>query len=233
MRIMTFNIQHCALHLEEKRISFPPFGDFIRESGARIVGLNEVRGRGSREDYQAQTEALSKESGMAHSFFAPAIMVGGSNPYGNAILSSSPFVSLENIPIPDPSPRRFSDYYESRCILKAVTHDGLTVLVTHFGLNADEAESAVKTVLEHIEDSRCVLMGDFNLTPDSPILDPIRERMTDTAAFSPEPLLSFPSHAPDRKIDYIFVSRDIKVRSAGVSDKVISDHLAYTVDIEI
>ena len=118
---------------------------------------------------------------------------------------------MENIPIPDPNPKKYSGYYETRCLLKAVLENGVTVLVSHFGLNRDEQENAVKTVLENLEEKKCVLMGDFNMLPENELLLPIRERMKDTADFFGYPLLSFPSDKPDRKIDYIFVSPDVEV----------------------
>ena len=106
------------------------------------------------------------------------------------------------------------------------------MLVTHFGLNPDEHENAVKTVLEHIKDEKCVLMGDFNLPPDSELLNPIRERMKDTAQGFCENKGSWPSDKPQMKIDYIFVSHDIEVISADVPELVASDHRPHTAEIK-
>ena len=124
--------------------------------------------------------------------------------------------------------RKYEGYYETRCVLRVCLEGGLTVLVCHFGLNPDEQESAVRTVLPLIRDERCILMGDFNLTPDSSIIDPIRERMRDTADLFEEEKLSFPSDTPFEKIDYIFVSPDIDVTEADIPDIVASDHRPHT-----
>ena len=110
---------------------------------------------------------------------------------------------------------------------------GLTVLVSHFGLQPDEEENAVKTVIDNICENKCILMGDFNVTPDDPVLNPIRAKMKDTADFFDEPKLSFPSDEPDRKIDYIFVSKDINVVSADIPPTVVSDHRPHTATIEV
>ena len=93
--------------------------------------------------------------------------------------------------------------------------------------------NAVKILLENLPDEKCVLMGDFNVTPDNPVLDPIKEKMIDTATYFDEPKLTFPSIDPYKKIDYIFVSKDIKVNSADVPDLAVSDHLPHIVDIDI
>ena len=77
-----------------------------------------------------------------------------------------------------------------------------------------------------------MLMGDFNLTPDSPMLAPIRERFEDT-----EPLLgegdhcTFPSDKPKMKIDYIF-TRGVRVVSAHINNDVVSDHCSIQAEIE-
>jgi endonuclease/exonuclease/phosphatase family metal-dependent hydrolase len=165
---------------------------------------------------------------MRHMFFAPAL-----GAFGNGILSRTPIRSVENIPIPDPEPHAYNGYYEPRCILKAELKGGLTLLITHFGLNPDEKESAVKTVLMHLKDEKCVLMGDFNVTPDDPVLAPIRERMNDAAALFGGEKLSFPSDKPTQKIDYIFASPDIEIVSADIPAIVASDHRPHVAEIKL
>lgn len=232
MKIMSFNTQHCASYLNDLKIDFDLFARTIRQADADIVGLNEIRGKGEREDYEAQTEILSERSGMPYRHFAPAILVRGNNPYGNALLSRHEILHAEKIMIPDPPTRVEGHRYETRCILKARLACGLTVAVVHVGLNPDEQECAVSTLMEHIEDEKFVLMGDFNMTPNDPILAPIKEKLFDTATLSEDPLLTFPSDAPTCKIDYIFTSRDLRVKSVVVPDWVVSDHRPYIVEIE-
>lgn len=234
MKIMSFNTQHCLNYLEQK-IDFGIMAKAILDCGADIVGLNEMRGEGKHPNYEAQTEKLAALTGMENYFFAKAIEVGDNGPYGNGILSKYPIEYAETVPVPDPAVegRVAGGYYETRCLLKAKLSSGLTVLVIHFGLNPDEQINAVDTVVKNIEDERCILMGDFNLPPSSPILDPIRERMTDTAVCFEGERLSFPSDAPKRKIDYIFVSKDIAVKAADIPPIVASDHRPHTAEIAV
>ncbi|MBQ2940929.1 MAG: endonuclease/exonuclease/phosphatase family protein [Clostridia bacterium] len=230
MKIMTFNTQHCQNYITRK-IDFEAMAKVIRDSGADFVGLNEMRGKGTNIEYEKQVEILSSLTGMKYYGFGDAIMVGGENPYGNGFLSNIPVVEWEKIMIPD-SVGEKTPTHETRCILKITLEGGITVLVTHFGLNDDEKENAVKTVLENLENEKCILMGDFNVTPDDEFLTPIKERMTDTADAFSAPLLSFPSDEPRIKIDYIFVSRDIKVISADIPAIIASDHRPHTAEIE-
>ena len=232
MKIMSFNTQHCLNYIE-KVIDPEIMAKAILDCSADVVGLNEMRGCGSHAEYTAQVEKLSELTGMKYFYFAKSIDVPEKGPYGNAILSKLPIVSAKTISIPDPHPKAYGGRYETRCVLKAELEGGIVVLVTHFGLNPDEQENAVKTVIESLSDKRCILMGDFNLTPESPILDPIRARMRDTADSFDTQKLSFPSDAPDRKIDYIFVSRDVEVEYADIPSIVASDHRPHVAKVKI
>jgi len=232
MKIMSFNTQHCLNYIRQE-IDFQVMADAILRCEADIVGLNEMRNTGVHPDYTDQAGILAELTGLKHHYFAEAIKFDGVNPYGNAFLSRYPIVSAETILVPDPDPKTGDDYYETRCLLKVKLENGATVLVIHFGLNADEQENAVRTVVENLESEKCILMGDFNVKPDNALLKPIRERMKDTADVFTMPLNSFPSDRPNRKIDYIFVSPDIEIVSAAIPPIVASDHRPHTAEVKL
>ena len=234
MKIMTFNTQHMADYYGDNQVNFQKYADYVLTEAPDVLGLNEIRSSGQAWDYRNQTAHLAALTEMPYSYFAKAIIPSNRGPYGNALLSKLAIVEAKTIPIPDPEPKMFDNPdYETRCVLKAKLENGVTVLVSHFGLNPDEHEKAAATVLQHIEDEKCSLMGDFNVLPDSHILDPIRARMKDTADAFAVPLLSFPADAPDRKIDYIFVSPDIEVVSADIPALKLSDHRPYIAELII
>lgn len=233
MKIMTFNTQHCLNYLEQK-IDFDIMARAIVDCGADVVGLNEMRSEcADAADYADQTAILSQLTGIENYYFAEAIKFGGTKPYGNALLSKLPIISAETIIIPDPVEKKYDGYYETRCILKAVLEGGITVLITHIGLNPDEQENAINSILENLSDKRCILMGDFNMQPDNPLLIPIRKRMVDTSRYFDAPKLSFPSDEPKVKIDYVFTSPDIDVVSADIPNIIASDHRPHTAKINI
>ncbi len=236
MRIMSFNTESCTNY--HKRVTdFDIMAKAINDCKPDIVGLNEMRDEGNHEVFVAQTKILSEKTGIPNHFFAQAIdhiMYGEGNPYGNAMLSKYKIVEAKTILVPD-SPeesRKGTRLYQTRCLLKAKLENGLTIMVIHFGLNDDEHENAVKTIIDNLEDEKCILMGDFNVSPDNHCLDPIRERMKDTASVFTEEKLSYPSDNPDRKIDYIFVSKDIEVISADIPPIDASDHRPHLADIK-
>lgn len=225
--LMSFNTQHCMNYISRK-IEFDIFVEEIQRYNADIIGLNEIRDKGESEEYQAQAKILAERLGYYY-YFAKAVDFDGVNPYGNAILSRYPIISAETILVPDPEVPAYDGYYETRCLLKAKIDlwGGIEVCVIHFGLNPDEQQNAVNTVLANISDEKCILMGDFNITPDNPLLVPIHDKMYDTAALFSQERLSFPSDEPTIKIDYMFTSRDIKVVSADIPADVVSDHRPY------
>ena len=219
----------------------------IREEMPAICGLNEV-------DYKLPRSGrikLARHIGDAlgyESAFAPAV-TWGVGTYGNGFVSKYPIKEVEIFPIPDPTDKSEPVYYETRVILHTVVDfDGteVDVFVTHFGLAKTEQESAVKTLVSLIKDAErpVILMGDFNVTPDNALLDPIRELLDDTFAVFPEKeastIWTFPSSTEaiggkdtKLKIDYIFVSHDIKTESVVIGEAKASDHKPYIATIEL
>ena len=233
LTVMSFNTQHCMNYIS-RQIEFDCFVEAIQACNADIIGLQEMRGQGEHPDYAAQVQILAERLGY-HYYFAKAIDFNGVNPYGNGLLSRYPIFSAKTVLIPDPEVKVYSGYYETRCILKAKIDvpGGLNIIATHFGLNPDEQVSAVQTIIANLPEERGVLMGDFNLRPNDRILKPIQNRLFDTAALFTEEKLSFPSDNPNRKIDYIFTTSDLKVTAADIPALVVSDHRPHTAVIEV
>ena len=79
LRVMTYNIQHGHVHLSD-HIDLTKTADVIRESGAEIIGLNEVRGQGQKyETYTAQVEQMAAYLGY-HCYFGRSIYVACTEP---------------------------------------------------------------------------------------------------------------------------------------------------------
>lgn len=234
IKFMSYNTQHC-LNFITREIDFDIIADTIKKCEADIIGLQEIRDEGQDADYQSQAKIIAEKLGYHYYYFAEAIRFGGVNPYGNAIISRYPIISAETIMIPDPEIKKYDGYYETRCLLKATidVRNGLNVLVSHFGLNPDEQKNAVETVVSNIPKEHCVLMGDFNMEPDNQILNPIMQGLQDTAKFFSTYKLSFPSDTPKVKIDYIFVSKDLKVEYADIPEIISSDHRPHVATIEL
>ncbi len=240
IKIMTFNIRHAmdyGLYLKDGTdlIDYNVPTSIINEINPDILGLNEVYGYGLKEDYWNQTEkigALTKMKG----FFAPAVNVPEIGYFGNSILSKHIIKELKVIPIPEPLIKDEPVIYKSRCLLKAVIECGekdITVFVTHFGIANGQKKNAVETLLPEIKkvDTPMILMGDFNLHPQSELLKPFYEIFNEVDEKNNE--LTFRSENPYYKVDYIFLSKDIKILKTRVIKKIASDHFALTAEVEI
>ena len=229
LKIMTFNTQHCLNYITRK-IDFDIMAKAINDCAPALVSLNEMRSAGTHPEYTDQVGILAELTDM-QGYFAEAIRFDGSDPYGNGLLSRYPILDTKVFPIPAPVVRPYTKWYEDRCLLKAtvdIQGERLTVMVIHVGLNPDEAKLAIDTILAHLPSERCILMGDFNLTPESPLLAPIFERMRDAAALIEGDTASYPSPDPTQKIDYIFATKDIRIESAEIPAIVASDHRPHT-----
>ena len=238
LRIMTFNIQHGRNHnFKGDVIDLPVMAQNVKDQSPDIVGFNEVR-NGNNSDHSTglsnQAEFFQGELGGTCKF-GKAIFIHGYD-YGNAIWSKHNIKSFEVIPIPEVV-EKVDEWYENRCVIKTeydFNGKKLTVLNSHFGLGKGESDNAVETVLDLAKDIKgpLVLMGDFNMTPDNPLIQKLSCVFTDSHASLGKDVLTFPSHSPEIRIDYIFV-RDAKVIDANTVSKVVSDHYAITADIEL
>lgn len=235
MKIMTFNIQH-ALDYKNNVIDTAFFAEKIRFHDADICGLNEVRGAGPIDGYTDQLKEINDNLGF-NVFFAQAIKVEGTSPYGNALVSKFPFKSAETIHIPDVKIKMPGKNYESRCVLKAIIDcDGkeICILVCHMGLTPKQRKNAVKTICKIIDkiDLPIVLMGDFNTTPNDKVLLPLYERLCDTD--DKAEINGFPTYAsfdPKEKIDYIFY-RGLELLNVKTISEIYSDHFPIIAEFQ-
>lgn len=236
LKVMTFNTQHCLDYRNDK-IDIDLFVDTIKSVNPDICGLNEIRGEGPLEGYTDQTNALGDGLGY-NRYFAKAIDVDGTSPYGNAFVARYPIKSAETVPVPDPVFKYEIGKYESRCVLKAVVDANGTdilVLVCHMGLALSERKNAVKTICRIIDetDMPLILMGDFNALPDANELRPLFERLNDTDSLAEiKGKFTFPSYKPNIKIDYIFY-KNLRCTGVETIEKVVSDHYPIVAEFEI
>lgn len=236
MRVMTFNIQHCHEWLEN-RINISVFAEKIKEFDADFCGLNEVRGFGGLPGYTDQTNTIGDAIGY-NRYFGQVIRVGGLGPYGNAFVTKYDIISAKTVKIPDTDDRTEKSNYESRGVISAIIDiNGTQVrfLVCHMGLSKAEQKCAVETLCPIIDetDIPLILMGDFNTTPDSGVLDPLFERLYNADDMSVNPgAYTYASYDPEMKIDYILY-KGLNCKKSETVCEIVSDHFPIIADFEI
>ena len=251
IKIATYNICH-GLNFENAvsgdkkflKIDLKRTADTIVSTGAEIVSLNEVYGKGPLE-LNRQEKKLAECANFKYSKFAKAITIGKLGiemHYGNALISKHPIISSNVVPVPAPfkSERRPDEtkLYEDRNLLVSllnVNNTSLTVINTHFGLNLQEQENIVAAIVKIISECKTpvILMGDFNTTPHSEVLAPLYEHLKSAADECDADDFTFPTYKPHETIDYIFVSKDVKVLDYTVVKSRVSDHFPCVATLEI
>jgi endonuclease/exonuclease/phosphatase family metal-dependent hydrolase len=233
-RVMSYNIQHGRGM--DGQVDLQRIADVIQGENPDLVALQEVdRGvqRTGRIDMPAELAALT---GMTAVFSNNFHFQGGE--YGNAILSRHPVEFSHN------THYRMVRAGEQRGLLHAIVqlHDHrLLILNTHLDYRPDDTErlsniEEIFALTANHPNLPLVIAGDFNALPGSRTHQAMTQHLTDAwAAAGQSDGFTFPSHQPDRRIDYLFThpQRGPFPRSAWVPQTVASDHLPVVVEFEL
>jgi len=240
--VMTYNIHHGEG--DDGVLDLQRIVDVIRDSGADIVGLQEVDRFWLRSGGVDQEAALARELGM-HSCFGPNVIrdPGSSGDvthyYGTLILSRYPILECSNLYLPKETERQ-----EQRGLLETLINvRGVPLRFYNTHLQHDSANARhiqVDAIIEHIGqiDVPSVLVGDLNARPDDSELEPLYEHFVDAwdVAGTGEGY-TIPVPVPTRRIDYVFVSPGIDVHDAQVimnaTTSVASDHFPVVAEIAL
>ena len=214
-----------ALPAGRKRTSLDAIAQLA--SGHDIVGLQESDPGSLRSGFTNQTHYLAQRAGFHYWTHQPNRSMGGVASSANGLLSK-----LEPVRTTDHAlPGRI----KGRGVLLAHFGDdreGLTVAVAHLSLGAKSRHAQLSFIAEVLQDHpNAVLMGDFNCLPDQPEMDVLYRN---TTLRPPECVVpTFPSWKPQRAIDHILVSGDLKCRGSQAFPAAFSDHLALAMQIEV
>jgi len=230
LKVMTYNIA-AGYGLARPPIkNYDWAAEVIRDENPDILGLNEV-GKGLPAGVESHAGYMGEALKMNWEFYEALNFQGG--PYGNAQLSKFRILEPRTLHIPD-APKVDDNYYEHRCIgvSRIELPDGRKVKLinSHFGLAPGEHINAVETLCAELDRTTgpVIVMGDFNMTPDNPMMKPIYDRLRSVD----DVILTCPSDVPTVKIDYIFVSEEFKVNEVHVVASEASDHLPFICELE-
>ncbi len=247
IKAATFNIQCGRNHAkrvqgENPDIELDRVVEHIQKMNVDFCSINEITDAMQGTEFGQQPAYLAQQLGWNYAF-AKAIDVKRKDApvrgYGIALLSKHPIRSFRRIPIKTlPEERKEGKRYEDRILMIAeVEINGkiVTVMNSHFGLHDIEIDKATDTVLAAKEtlSGPVVLTGDFNIVPEDPHIQRIKAVFKDTADIREDACLTFPSHEPRIKIDYIFTDEDTKTLDLQIPQEVVADHLPMIATLEV
>ncbi|NYE03499.1 endonuclease/exonuclease/phosphatase family metal-dependent hydrolase [Bacillus niacini] len=239
IKVMTFNIHHAVTDaiLVLNRISV-----IINTSGADIIGLQEVDNHFSeRSSFVDQAKWLSKYLGMHYAYGAnldydPLQEGELRRQYGTAVLSKYPILSaknhlLTNITYP-------GNPTEQRGLLETVINvkgNYVHFYNTHLDdQRAEQRDLQIKEIhdIANQKEGTSIIVGDFNATPESAEILKMTAQYKDVfAEMGKNNDFTFPANRPDSRIDYIFTSEDVEIRTGEVINTNVSDHLPITAEL--
>lgn len=228
LKVMTFNIHHGAN--TQGVYDLGAIANVIRRSGASIIALQEVdRYWSERSHFDDQPMILAQSLGM-NACYGANLDAGAYNGhrrnYGTLLLSSHDIESCENTLLPN-LPEK-----EQRGLLHAevaVGEETLNIFNTHLQHDSEEARLLqVDAILGELTEENTLLLGDLNARPESQEIGRLETLLDDVWPAAGEgPGHTYPAEGPDRRIDYIFFSEDLRPVDAAVLDGFAgeSDHL--------
>lgn len=230
VKILTYNIHHANPPSTPDKIDIEAIAKVINESGAEVVGIQEVDIHVSRSEMMNQAEKLSELTGMDY-FFSKGIDLEKGF-YGTLILSKYKIVGKRryDLPMPVKSENR------SLAIVDVELPGGKTISLanTHLDLKEENriAQAEFINELGELYSKPLILVGDLNAKPESKPIQ-ILEEYFERNKISNQP--TSPNVSTKNEIDYIMVLKnvDFNWRSYRViQEEYASDHLPLFAEIE-
>lgn len=232
LHVLSYNIHHgCDIH---EKLQLKEIAALVREDKADIVALVEVDSVCRRSGGTDQPALLARMTGMHAAFVRHFAFEGGA--YGLALLSRFPIADVRNERIPvmtDENGDSTRALLSARLTLRGGRH--LQVLVAHLDYRTGKSRIRQAAFLTHLLAGTAgpvMLLGDLNAKPASEPIRALEARFTD--ANRPD-RLTFPSDAPNEKIDYILVDKAHfgKTLRDTVYPVMYSDHRPIAADLTL
>lgn len=222
-RIVTFNL-HAGFD-ELGSFAFRSMMEKLVAEDADVIALQEVS-RGWLINGSADLFELARSSIPFPGVFAASV----DHDWGNAVFSKAAVQRVQEMPLPPPLSL-------SRAVLAVeVSPAAFRILATHFHHRTPDDSIRVlqsqAVAAKFATQQPSVLLGDFNATPESAAMETLREAgWRETLPL--EGNFTYPSQAPDRRIDTILVCGPVQILDARVASAWGSDHRAVIVDLAL
>lgn len=228
----------------------------IKELNPDIICCQEITIGSWFNDKRDVAQFIAQELGYyyyfsnAHKYEYPITPLWEENYWGNAIFSKFPIIDSYDFPLINPEDLNDHPYERRTCAVARIQIENsiLTVATTHksysSGFIEDQDKIAeTKKIINFIEKEKwnLILTWDFNLAPDSDSVRMILQYLQhvgpdcsqSTWTTKPFSFMGFEENELKWRLDYIFVSKKIKVLSSTIIPTEYSDHLPIFAECEL
>jgi endonuclease/exonuclease/phosphatase family metal-dependent hydrolase len=224
--VMTYNLNDGFN--PQGKLDIDEIAKVIENNRPDIVALQEVS-RGSLVNGR-----LDMLQWLSHRLQMPYVYGPTNGPFtGNAILSRYPIEAYIRATLPPPelvTPRGFIV-----ALINVNDTQQLKVISTQFddGKNGpDNQQSEAQAIIDFRGAlGSMIIMGDLNAPPESPAIDKLYRAGLNDAALRWDQPNTYPSYAPQERIDYIWTSPDVVTSNVAVLSSTASNHLPIVASI--
>jgi len=213
---------------------FDEIAQFLKSSEADIIGLQEVLPFSKSIPIIGFLTSL----GYEHVYAPARLSSNEKEEMGNAVFSKFPIVSSA-VHVLSEENKRIAVQADIAIEGETVHVFSVHLLHTHQKVSSIQ-ELQAENLLKVLPQERVIVMGDFNATPESVVVQKMHSVLTDTNTTHTPTWSVYPEGCPvcnpqkiDTRLDYIFVSSDIKVVSSAVAISRASDHLPISAIVEV
>lgn len=237
LRLLSFNMQvgittsayqhyltRCWKHLvshKERYSNLEKIGFLLNDYD--VVALQEADGGSLRTGHINQVKRLAQMARFPYWYQQLNRNLAPFAQHSNGLLSRVPVTHLEDHPLPGPAGRG--------AILVSVGSgaNAVAIVMMHLALSSKARNMQLDYVRELVQDyPHYVLMGDLNTQLDELLYRTPLRHLDLKAAQS---AATFPSWRPNRCLDHILLSPELKVSSVEVLPIPISDHLPVATEL--
>lgn len=220
---MTYNIHHGANKEEKNRLE--EMGAFIKQSGADLVGLQEVDSVCRRSGGVDQMKKLGEITGMYYAFVRHFAYQGGA--YGQGILSRYPISDIRNNRL---TLLKKDSTRQSTALISAIVtlQDNKKILFAsaHYALDDSTRIRQAAETISYLNEQpyQLIFTGDLNAEPGTKEIHYLDQFLTRTDTTS---IPTYPAPAGIKTIDYIYIRKgDLNTIKSHITPLIDhSDHL--------
>ena len=236
LKILSYNIHHAnpPSKSAEGLIDMESIAKVIRESGADLVGLQEIDVHTIRSGKELdQAKKLGEMTNM-YSHFVKGIDYQGGE-YGIAILSKFPILRADSLRLPMKPGIGGEPRVMAVITVEPVKGQKINFATTHLELNKENRELQAAAISHYFENTKSpvILCGDFNAKPESveiKNLDLHFKRSSIPNGFT------IPHLTPNREIDFIMYRPENRfkvLKHVVIDESYASDHRPVFVELQL